>query len=98
MQPKSIVVDTDPQIAFASGLHAGERDLIVGQLDPYWADKLVSKPIVAVEFIATMPGARLEWYRRFMETAWAIIGEGFSGKVIKPGETTTEVSRDLLFE
>lgn len=90
-QPKSILVDTDPQIAFASGLHAGERDLIVGQLGSYWADKLINKPIVPVEFIGTMPGSRLSWYKKIMETAWAIIDEGFSERVITPGKTTTEV-------
>ncbi|KAK4505415.1 hypothetical protein PRZ48_003378 [Zasmidium cellare] len=89
-KPESIVVDTDSQIAFASGLHAGERDLIVGQLGPYWADKLVNKPIVPVEYIATMPKSRLKWYKRIMETAWAIIDEGFSERVITPGKTTTE--------
>ncbi len=38
---------------------------------------------------------RLKWYRNLQETAWAMIGEAFSEKVITPGLTTTEVGISL---
>ncbi|KAL9109759.1 MAG: hypothetical protein Q9227_005628 [Pyrenula ochraceoflavens] len=88
--PKSIVVNDHPEIAFASGLHAGEAGQMSRKLGRKWVERFVSKPMVAVEFIATMPEAQLERYRKLQETAWAMIAEGFSERVITPGVTTTE--------
>ncbi|KAK0610161.1 xaa-Pro aminopeptidase family enzyme [Bombardia bombarda] len=88
-KPKSIAVDTDPQIAFSSGLHAGELEAIAAGIGKKWASRLVSEPMLAVEYIATMPESRAVWYGRLQSTAWAMISEGFSERVIKPGSTTT---------
>jgi hypothetical protein len=57
---------------------------------PRWSGRLVTRPALAVEYIGTQIEARLGWYRKMQETAWAIIAEAFSEKVITPGETTTE--------
>lgn len=89
-QPRSIALNTHPELAFASGLHAGERDAIEAALGEEWADKFVLEPMVAVELVATMVEGRLDWYRKMMETAWAIIDEAFSGRVIEPGVTTAQ--------
>lgn len=48
--------------------------------------------MLPVEVVATMVPSRLPWYRRMQETAWAIIEEAFSEKVIVPGKTTALVS------
>ena len=92
--PYSIAVNVDSQIAFSSGLHAGESMLLTQQLGPPWKDRLVVEPMVAVEYIATMPKEPIALDRKLMETAWAMISEAFSERVIIPKETTTEV-RDL---
>ena len=89
--PATIAINMDPHIAFASGLHAGEWENIVANLGPWWSGRLVNKPLLAVEVVGTMPSGQLGWYRKLMETAWKMIGEGFSEKVIEPGKTTTEV-------
>lgn len=89
-QPRSIALNTHSELAFSGGLHAGERDAIEAALGDEWADKFVLEPMLAVEVVATMVDGRLDWYRRMMETAWAIIEEGFSGKIIQPGVTTAE--------
>ncbi|KAH8601766.1 xaa-Pro aminopeptidase family enzyme [Bisporella sp. PMI_857] len=88
--PATIAVNVDPQIAFSSGLHVGEYDNIIGELGPYWAERFRSVPMLAVEYIGTMPRGQLEWYKKLMETAWAMISEAFSESVIVPGKTTTE--------
>lgn len=90
--PYSIAVNVDSQIAFSSGLHAGESMLLIQELGSPWKDRLVAVPMIAVEYIATMPKSQLPWYRKIMETAWAMISEAFSDSVITPGNTTTEVS------
>lgn len=88
--PYSIAVNVDSQVAFSSGLHAGESMLLTQELGSPWKDRLVSMPMIAVEYIATMPKSQLHWYRKLMETAWAMISEAFSERVITPKKTTTE--------
>lgn len=78
------------EIAFSSGLHAGELGAILNELGS-WKEKLVLEPMIGVEYIATQPKARLQWYRHLQEMAWALVSEAFSEKVITPGTTTTEV-------
>lgn len=91
--PATIAVNIDSDIAFSSGMHFGELGEIVQRLGRKWKNRLVSEPMVAVEYIGTMVKDRLPWYRILQETAWAIITEGFSERVITPGKTTTEVCR-----
>lgn len=89
-QPETIAIDAHPEIAFSSGLHAGERDAIAAALGEPWSSRFVVRDMLAVEYIGTQITARLPWYRRLQETAWAIIAEGFSEAVITPGSTTAE--------
>lgn len=89
--PKKIAVNADQEVAFGAGLHVGELANIVTKLGKKWRDRLVSEPMLGVEYIATMPEGQLSWYKRLQETAWRIISDGFSKLVITPGETTTEV-------
>jgi hypothetical protein len=93
--PYSIAVNVDSQVAFSSGLHAGESMLLTQKLGSPWKERLVTLPMIAVEYIATMPKNQLSWYRKLMETAWAIISEAFSENVITPGKTTTEVGASV---
>lgn len=89
--PSRIAINTDQNVAFASGMHVGELANLLLHLDKKWTERFVSESMVAVEFVATMPEEQLEWYRRLQETAWAIITEAFSEKVITPGMTHTSV-------
>ncbi|PMD21392.1 hypothetical protein NA56DRAFT_703571 [Hyaloscypha hepaticicola] len=86
-----IAVNTSPNISFSSGLHVGELSALSAHLGEKWTSRFVSVPMVAVEFVASKVPEQLEWYRKLQSTAWAMIQEGFSEKVITPGETTTEV-------
>ncbi|KAJ2979135.1 hypothetical protein NUW58_g7279 [Xylaria curta] len=87
-QPKSIALNTHPELAFASGLHAGELDAISAALGEDLADRFVLEPMLPIEVVATMVPGRLPWYKRMQETAWAIIEEAFSENVIVPGKST----------
>jgi hypothetical protein len=91
--PARIAVNVDSDVAFSSGLHSGEFEKIKRELGKKWSSRLVNEPMIAVEYIGTMVQDRLPWYRILQETAWAIISEGFSEKVITPGQTITEVSK-----
>lgn len=87
--PDSIALNVDPEIAFSSGLHAGEYQLLIEELRHSWKERFVAAPQIAVEYIANMPTSRLDWYRKLQESAWAVISEGFSAQTIEPGVTTT---------
>lgn len=89
--PASIALNIDTDVAFSSGLHAGELENLLVKLPKKWKERLVRVPMVAVEVVGTMPEARTGWYKKMQETAWAMISEGFSERVITPGVTTTVV-------
>ena len=93
-QPDSIAVNADAEVSFASGMHAGELEAVRAGLGEKWGEKLVSvPPMLPVEVIGTMVEGKAMWYMKLMSTAWAMISEGFSERVIEPGVTTTTVSR-----
>jgi hypothetical protein len=87
-QPRTIALNTHAELAFAGGLHAGERDAVAAGLGADWAGRFVLEPMLAVELVATMVPGRLAWYRRLMETAWAVIDEAFSAAVIDAAPVT----------
>ncbi|KAH8750360.1 hypothetical protein F5882DRAFT_487708 [Hyaloscypha sp. PMI_1271] len=85
-----LAINVDPDISFSSGLHSGELSSLSSHLGREWTAKFVSVPMVAVEFVASKVPTQLEWYRKLQGTAWAMIEEAFSERVITPGKTTTE--------
>jgi hypothetical protein len=89
--PKSIAINVNSDIAFSGGLHVGEINEMVARLGLEWVKRFTLRPMVGVEFVATMVEGQLEWYKKLQETTWAMISEAFSEKVITPGETSTEV-------
>ncbi|PPQ65583.1 hypothetical protein CVT26_000532, partial [Gymnopilus dilepis] len=89
-RPDCIVLNTDENIAFAGGLHAGELTVLQRELGEYWMTKTVNVPMLAVEFVATKLSSQIEYYHKLQENVWALIEEGFSHRVIIAGTTTTE--------
>ncbi|KAB5578131.1 putative lipo protein [Coniochaeta sp. 2T2.1] len=89
-KPDSIAINADPDISFASGMHAGELERVRDGLGDKWADKLVSAPpMLSIELIGTQVESKGLWYWKLMSTSWAMISEAFSERVVKPGVTTT---------
>lgn len=88
-RPATIAVNAHSEIAFSSGLHAGEADAIATALGGEWTRRFIVDPMLAVEYIGTQIPERLPWYHRLQETTWALIAEAFSEAVITPGTTTT---------
>lgn len=87
--PENIVLNIDPEWAFADGLSAGEREALETALGP-WASRIRREPRLAVDYIAHRVPGMMPRYREIMETVHAIISEAFSNAVITPGLTTTE--------
>jgi hypothetical protein len=90
--PTTVQVNLDSEVVFGGGMHAGELSKVVEALDVEWFLKRVkSVPMLGVEYVARRVEGQLEWYRKLQETAWAMVSEAFSEKVITPGITTTHV-------
>ncbi|KAF9006509.1 hypothetical protein BDQ17DRAFT_1389321 [Cyathus striatus] len=87
--PASIAMNIDRDITFGSGLHAGELAVLQDKLGEHWMSKMVNKPMLSVEYVATRVNGQLEYYHKMQEAVWAMIEEGFSHKTIEPGITTT---------
>jgi hypothetical protein len=87
--PQTIVINAHGELAFAGGLHAGERDVIETNLDAKWVERFVIEPMVPITYAGRQITDRLSWYRSLQETAWAIISTAFSSAVVVPGKTTT---------
>ncbi|CAK7201402.1 hypothetical protein SEUCBS139899_004106 [Sporothrix eucalyptigena] len=88
--PATIAINAAEDLAFSSGMHAGELAAVQRGLGNEWSARLVDDvPALPIEFVATMVPGRLAWYRRLQETAWAVIAEAFSERTVAPGTTTT---------
>lgn len=87
--PKRIAINEDENVAFADGLHSGERRALLASLDPRYANRTSSCRNIPVEVIAWRAGgSQLREYRRMMKNVWAMIAEGFSSRTIEVGVTT----------
>ncbi|HEX6863543.1 MAG TPA: M24 family metallopeptidase [Thermoanaerobaculia bacterium] len=88
--PRTIALNVDPVIAFADGLHAGEREALEASLGPELVQRVVRRPELAVRYIESRIPEMMPRYREIQETVHALIATAFSSAVIEPGVTTAE--------
>lgn len=85
----NIALNQNQDVAFASGMHAGELIAMRILGKETWKTFVPVPPMLPIEVVGTMVEGKAVWYRKLMSTAWAMISEGFSERVIVPGESTT---------
>jgi hypothetical protein len=88
--PKKIALNVSPISAFADGLTASQRDGVVSALTPELRERIVAGDKLAIGWLETRIPAEMAVYPEIVRTAHAIIAEGLSGDVIKPGVTTAD--------
>ena len=88
--PKKIALNVSALSAFADGLTASQREGVLGALSPELRARVVPAEPLAIGWLETRIPAEMAVYPDIVRTAHAIIAEGFSGKVITPGTTTTD--------
>ncbi len=88
--PENIVLNIDPDWAFADGLHSGEREALERAIGPKYVARVKRAPLLAVDYISIRIPEMMPRYRKMEETVHAIISQAFSNAVITPGVTTTE--------
>lgn len=88
--PDKIALNFSDDYALADGLTFSEQRDFSAALTPELQSRIVSAEKLAVGWLETRTEAEMQIYADVMSVAHAIIAEGFSAKVVKPGVTTTE--------
>ncbi len=88
--PKKIALNYSDDWAQADGLTYSEHRDFVATLPDRLRTRIVSAEKLAVGWLETRTAKEMETYQDVMEIAHAIIGEGFSAAVVKPGQTSTD--------
>jgi Xaa-Pro aminopeptidase len=86
--PRKIGVNISAATAFGDGLTHSQYESFTAALPAEMRGRIVPAEELAVGWLETRTPAEMARYPQIVRTAHAIIGEGFSNKVIKPGVTT----------
>lgn len=88
--PKKIALNVSSLTAFADGLTHSQYSDLTKALTPEQQGRIVSGYPLAIGWLETRTPEEMTVYPEIMRVAHAIIGEGFSAAVVKPGVTTNE--------
>ena len=88
--PKKIAVDESETFAFADGLTATHKALLMKALDSDLARRVVPATRLAVGWLERRSADELAFYSKIVALNHAIVAEAFSRKVITPGVTTID--------
>ena len=89
LNPNKIALNTSSDFAHADGLDHTEYNEFLNNLKPKDKEKVVSSQPLAVAWLETRTAKEMAYYPILLEITHAIIKEGFSNKVIKVDQTTT---------
>lgn len=88
--PDKIAINTSSLTAFADGMTHSQYTDFMASLTPAQRAKVVPAYPLAIGWLETRSPEEMARYPEIVRIAHAIIGEGFSGKVIRPGVTTNQ--------
>jgi len=88
--PKKIAIDESETWAFADGLSASNKSMLVKSLGPEYAARLVSAERLVVGWLERRTAEELAFYPQIVALNHQIAAEAFSRKVITPGVTTID--------
>lgn len=88
--PKKIAINESGTFAFADGLTASHKQLLVRYLGPEYSRRIVSAERLVVGWLEKRLPEEIEVYHHLAGLAHLIIKEGLSRTAITPGVTTTE--------
>lgn len=88
--PKKIALNISSLTAFGDGLTHSQYTDLTNALTPDMRQRIVPGYPLAIGWLETRTPEEMKVYPQIVRTAHAIIGEGFSPAVVKPGVTTNE--------
>lgn len=86
--PKRIAVNVSDASAFADGLTHSQHEALMAALPPRLRERLVPAGELAIDWLQVRTPAEAAAYPGIVAVARAILAEGLSGKVVRPGRTT----------
>ena len=89
LNPNKIALNISSDFGHADGLDYTEYNEFKNALTEINKQKIVSSQPLAVSWLETRTEAEMKYYPQLLEITHAIIKEGFSSKVIKIDQTTT---------
>lgn len=89
--PRRIALNVSAERAFADGLTHSQHEALMAVLTPAQRASVVSAFPLAIGWLETRTPAEMAHYGQIVRTAHAIIGEGFTTAVIKPGTTNHDL-------
>ncbi len=87
-QPKRIAINSSALNQFADGLTLSQYEGLMAALPAQLRERVVRTDALAVGWLETRTPAEMKVYRDIVRLAHAIIAEGLSDAVIRPGRTT----------
>jgi Xaa-Pro aminopeptidase len=88
--PKRIAVNSSGRTQFADGLTLSQYEGLVAALPPELRGRVVKNDQLAVGWLETRTMAEMQVYPQIVRIAHAIIAEGLSNAVVRPGQTTAD--------
>lgn len=89
-QPRRIAVNSSALTQFGDGLTLSQYEGLVAALPPELRDRIVKTDGLAVGWLETRTASEMKVYPQIVRLAHAIIAQGLSDAVIKPGRTTAD--------
>jgi Xaa-Pro aminopeptidase len=89
-RPKRIAVNSSALTQFADGLTLSQYEGLMAALPAELKTRVVRTDSLAVGWLETRTPAEMKVYPQIVRVAHAIIAEGLSDKVIRPGQTTAD--------
>ncbi len=88
--PRKIAVNESETFAFADGLSAANKRLLVRALGPEYASRLVPAERLAVGWLERRSQDELDFYPQIVAITHQIVADAFSRNVVTPGVTTID--------
>ena len=88
--PKRIAVNSSALTQFADGLTHSQYEGLAAALSPELRSRIVKTDKLAVGWLETRTPAEMKVYPQIVRLAHAIIAEGLSSAVIRPGKTSAD--------
>ncbi len=93
-KPRRIAINSSRLTAFADGMTLSAYEQMMAALPAELKSRVVRDEVLAVRWLETRTPAEMARYGEIVRLAHAIIAEGFSDTVVRPGVTT---ARDLVW-
>lgn len=88
--PRAIAVNASRTHAFSDGLTVGEWEAMAEALGPVYAQRVVRRELLPLQYVEERLPEMVPVYRRLQERVHRIIATAFSREVIEPGVTRTD--------